>query len=575
MSLGSFLATAGAGVDAFNEAKQGARLDRQNQLLIEAQNREARKMKELEAEASSLIGQPIVPGLTPPSGVMPTTPAAPAAGVRLPAAGLPVVRTAPAAVAPVAKPTVAAKVPITPPVAPAVKPAVAAKVPAVAAPKTGDRLGEGVAGFRRIDPNASDVTQGRIRTQNEATLNNRLAGLVVEANVPGSTFRKPFATQTEKRQMELGDTAAQWYKSPAAEKYFRANPEMLASAEKNPTGFYQAVTQAMAKAKAPGAKTPAIRAAPVGVQTPAAKKAQQQAVTEQVTTQVNQEAPVASVSAPTPEAQAQASQNPVEWYLGNPQAISPEMQNAMTKRDQLARLAMIYARARSPADSAKFFELKGVIDQIDNNMAVMQGTQGILEFGSLNDPRRLNAIMTHYMGVPVAVQPRDDGKFNIVRLDTGDKTTTIARDLSRDDVVGRARAMFDTAWRTSREAAIAAQSSKIFDYNLELGKEQFKGNIKATQDAANQLATSIRTLAVTEMQGNTQRALESMRQRGVDVRVMGEGAIITDKATGQAFYYNPTGQTIMIGDKEVTQYGAIPVTGMGGAGLTTPGTFQP
>jgi hypothetical protein len=571
MSLGSFLATAGAGVTSFDEAKQAARLDRQNQLAIEAQNREARKMKELEAEASNLIGQQIVPGLTPPGGVMPTAPAATSAGVQLPATGLPVLRTTPAAVAPVVKPAAVVKAAATPPVPPAVKPAAVVKAAAVAAPKTGDRLGEGVAGFRRIDPNASDVTQGRIRTQNEATLNNRLSGLVIEANVPGSTFRKPFATQTEKRQMEAGDTAAQWYKSPAANKYFRANPEMLASAEANPVAFYKEVTKAKV---APAAKA-AARAPAAGVQTPATKKAQQQAVTEQVTTQVNQEAPVASVSAPTPEAQAQASQNPVEWYLGNPQAISPEMQNAMTKREQLARLAMIYARARSPADSAKFFELKGVIDQIDNNMAVMQGTQGILEFGSLNDPRRLNAIMTHYMGVPVAVQPRDDGKFNIVRLDTGDKTTTIARDLSRDDVVGRARAMFDTAWRTSREAAIAAQSAKIFDYNLDISKEQFKGNIKSSQDAANQLATSIRTLAVTEMQGNTQRALESMKQRGVDVRVMGEGAIITDKATGQAFYYNPTGQTVTIGDKEVTRYGAVPVEGMGGAGLTTPGTFQP
>lgn len=563
MSLGSFLATAGAGVTSFDEAKQAARLDRQNQLAIEAQNREARKQKELEAEASSLIGQPIIPGLTPPGGA---TPAAPVAGVQLPTTGLPVVRTTPAAVAPVAKPAAAAAPAprVTPP---AVKLLAA---PAVAVPKTGDRLSEGVAGFRRIDPNASDVTQGRMRAMNTDRLENALRNISGSANVPFSTIRKPFATQTEKRQMEAGDAAAQWYKSPAANKYFRANPEMLASAEANPTGFYEAVT----KAKPPAAKA-AAKVSAAGVRTPAKQKAQQQAVTDQVTAQVDQEAPVASVSAPTPEAQAQASQNPVEWYLGNPQAISPETQNALTKRDQLARLAMIYARARSPADSAKFFELKGVIDQIDNNMAVMQGTQGILEFGSLNDPRRLNAIMTHYMGVPVAVQPRDDGKFNIVRLDTGDKTTTIARDLSRDDVVGRARAMFDTAWRTNREAAIAAQSSKLFEYELDMRKEQFKGNIKATQDAANQLATSIRTLAVTEMQGNTQRALESMRQRGVDVRVMGEGAIITDKATGQAFYYNPTGQTITIGDKEVTQYGAIPVTGMGGAGLATPDTFQP
>ncbi len=144
---------------------------------------------------------------------------------------------------------------------------------------------------------------------------------------------------------------------------------------------------------------------------------------------------------------ALAEQKPTEWYRANPQFIPPQIQNAMAKREQLVRLARIYAEARSPADDAKFAETKNLIDQIDNDIVVMQGNQGVLEFEQLDDPRRLNTIMTHFLGVTVAVQPRDDGKFNIVKIMGEGKTSTIAKDLSRDEVIGRARALFDPAWR--------------------------------------------------------------------------------------------------------------------------------
>lgn len=267
MSLGSFLASAGRVGQGIRTEEAAMRQARQQQLALEELNRqdEFRRLQ-LEAPTTELPAQGLLLGapmkVAEPEFAPAGVPAA--AGLVAPPAG-----TTPAAAA--------TGVPAAPkPAAP--KPA-GGKVMKIAGvviqpwdTNRPNRLNAGVAGFEKVDPNASDVTQYGARRRNETKLNATLGEMASAANVQLSTIRKPFATQTEKTRMELGDTAARWYRSNDAKDYFSRNPEMLEVASKNPVNFYDGLVKAnqfaQEKAKAPkaapAAPAPANIAAPAG-----------------------------------------------------------------------------------------------------------------------------------------------------------------------------------------------------------------------------------------------------------------------------------------------------------------------
>lgn len=256
MSLGSFLASAGRVGQGIRAEEAAMRQARQQQLALEELNRqdEFRRLQ-LEAPTTELPAQGLLLG----APMQVAEPEFAPAGV--PTAGL---------IAPAGAPAAATPKPAVP------KPA-GGKVMKIAGvviqpwdTNRPNRLNAGVAGFEKVDPNASDVTQYGARKRNETKLNATLGQMASAANTQLSTIRKPFATQTEKARMELGDTAARWYRSGDAKDYFSRNPEMLEVASKNPVNFYDGLVKAnqfaQEKAKAPKA-APAAPAA--GVVAPA------------------------------------------------------------------------------------------------------------------------------------------------------------------------------------------------------------------------------------------------------------------------------------------------------------------
>lgn len=254
MSLGSFLSTAGRIGQGIRAEQDAIGASRQRQLALEELNRqdEFRRLQ-LKAPTTELpvqglllgapmqvaepdfapAGQPAVAGLTTGQAVTVTPPA----GVQTKAAPK---------VAPKAAPNKVMKLGNT-----------------VIQPwdmKRPERIHSGVAGFEKIDPNASDVAQYQIRTRNEAKLSNAINQIAIAANEPFSTVRKPFASQEAKRKMESEDQASSWYRTNDAKDYFRRNPEMLPVAQRNPGGFYRGLVKANQLAQ--GAPTPTQQAAP-------------------------------------------------------------------------------------------------------------------------------------------------------------------------------------------------------------------------------------------------------------------------------------------------------------------------
>jgi hypothetical protein len=135
-----------------------------------------------------------------------------------------------------------------------------------------DRLNAGVAGFEKVDPNASDYDKSLAAQRNEGKLFGALAKLAQQTKYDFAGVRGYFSSQDQKRQMERSDAAAQWYQTSDAKDYFRRNPEMLAVAQKNPVGFFDGLNRAnqFAQGAAPAPRT----AAPAAVAgTPAAPTA--------------------------------------------------------------------------------------------------------------------------------------------------------------------------------------------------------------------------------------------------------------------------------------------------------------
>lgn len=147
-------------------------------------------------------------------------------------------------------------------------------------------------------------------------------------------------------------------------------------------------------------------------------------------------APVAG-AAPTPlEVPRTQARNMemAEFYLANPESIPFELQqlNQMAQqqaalltrqRNEAAQLAQVYMRSGTQPGIEAAMRLRENIGQLDASLlqiqqqvgqkqVYLQGMQGLRELATANDPRRLAGVLSQYMGTPVGIQPRPDGKYN-------------------------------------------------------------------------------------------------------------------------------------------------------------------
>lgn len=257
MSIGSFLATASDVQTGMLAGRERLRQDRERQLAIQELNRQDEfRRQQLTAPVSELPPQGLMLGAPMQVAQPEFTPAgqsavagllAPSAGGVAPPAGA---APAPAAPAPVKAPR---------------KIQIAGVTIQPWDMKRPERIHSGVAGFERIDPNASDNQQAAIRSRNEVKLGLALNNLIGNTDVWFGSLRKGFVSQDQKRTLEASDAAAQWYRSNDAKDYFRRNPEMLAVAQKNPVNFFDGLNRAnqfvQGAAPAPRAAAPAAVAA--------------------------------------------------------------------------------------------------------------------------------------------------------------------------------------------------------------------------------------------------------------------------------------------------------------------------
>jgi len=269
---------------------------------------------------------------------------------------------------------------------------------------------------------------------------------------------------------------------------------------------------------------------------------------------------VAGLTIPTTSATPQQQQkyiSPSQFYLANPQAIPLEMQRAMQQRAELAQLANMYQRAGM---GLQYMQARAKLMELDNNMIYLQGMQGLQEFAIANDPRRLAAVWSQFVGMPIGIQPRTDGKFNIIV-----NGTRTMEGVTADVVTDLARSAFDSAYRQQKAAASAEYNKEAYKTQLKSQEEILKAQLGIQQENAKQLAQMIREIAVERAKGNVQLALEQMKRWGYDVKPTGagDGTFVIIPPNGDVPYlYNATGRTIEVDGVKITAYSAYPIPGL-------------
>jgi hypothetical protein len=274
-----------------------------------------------------------------------------------------------------------------------------------------------------------------------------------------------------------------------------------------------------------GTQTPAAPVAPLGAnQVAATTDIQNPFISSAQAATPAPAAPAAPAAAPTRQAQADAS----SFYLANPQSIPMDMQRANQMRDEMARLATMYQRSGM---GAQYMEARMKVLELDNNMTYLQGMQGLQEFSLANDPRRLAAVWSQYAGVPVGIQPRSDGTFNIIV--NGKKTK---EGISASDISDAARSAFDQTYRQQK-----AETAKT------MGIESFKKQLDAQVEAVKQNAQMIREATVEAIKGRNKVMEVRLGREDFEIKPIGDG-------TARAWVSNKAGTALGMIDANTGQF---------------------
>jgi hypothetical protein len=157
------------------------------------------------------------------------------------------------------------------------------------------------------------------------------------------------------------------------------------------------------------------------------------------------EAATAGVAPAAPAATRQMKSS--DFYRGNPQAISRDMQVALQNREELRRMAMMY---RDAGLSDQYDALRQQIIQLDQGMFYLSGMQGIQQLLGYNDPRLLSAVISQSTGTPTGIRPRTDNLYDIVANPGTPDESIVSQGVPAEQIASYAQELFDPSIRASR-----------------------------------------------------------------------------------------------------------------------------
>ena len=299
-------------------------------------------------------------------------------------------------------------------------------------------------------------------------------------------------------------------------------------------------------------------------QTPAAQPVQMAQAPTDTTTDVT--APTTGPVVPGPVAAAatpgvRETKQPKSisaFYAANPDTITGDQQilNGQYQRTR-AEAIRKFQMAQQAGMGTQAEAIRDQIVQLDEaytkNMRVLQGMSGVYQLEYGNDPRTVSAVMSYYVGQPVAFQPRSDGTFNM--WVNGKK---VGQPMTRAQVTSAAKEMFDEKYR---EAKVASQAK--------FGTFQAEEAVKTRNKLAEIQANTIKDTVVERVKGEIKIKQDAL-SKGWEIKPsnLGDGTFVLvpplwmQQQGTPPLVYNPSGRTVKVDNVEIQDNSAIPITGL-------------
>ena len=215
--------------------------------------------------------------------------------------------------------------------------------------------------------------------------------------------------------------------------------------------------------------------------------------------------PIAAASAPgvAPQGvrQTKETKSPTSYYLANADAITGDQkilgEQYQRTRAEAIRKFQMYQQAGMGAQAEAMRDQIVQLDQsFKNSSVLLQGMNGVYQLEYGNDPRAVSAVMSYYVGQPVAFQPRSDGNYNM--WVNGKK---VDRVMTKDEVRVAAMQMFDKEFR-------AKSVEQQTEFNKMRAKSTFEMMAKRDQISAEM----VKDIMVQREKGNWELRQEQSKQ---------------------------------------------------------------
>lgn len=196
---------------------------------------------------------------------------------------------------------------------------------------------------------------------------------------------------------------------------------------------------------------------------------------------------------------------------------------------QIATFERYQGLAQTEADNARSLRDSAIIArdgkqleilQYDNKMLLAQGAQALrdLSFGST---ARAGAVMSAFTGLDIQVQPRSDGKFDIV------VEGNVQQTLSMTDLSDRLQRTYSQAYRDNQNKILSERQTYLFEKSVDLEAK-----------LAEEQAKFVNQMKTDTLKYRADAYLEKLKQQGGEFKALGNGMALVQQG-GQFFLVNP------------------------------------
>jgi hypothetical protein len=219
------------------------------------------------------------------------------------------------------------------------------------------------------------------------------------------------------------------------------------------------------------------------------------------------------------------------YAVGNTTIMNQKLKELQGVDAQIRQLDTTYRAQRMDFER----QALGSTQTIENELWKVQSDLAIRDLAN-GDPRRMVQVARNYTGMPMDVQRRSDGSYNIYYPDPKNPGQMVT-DPNKPKTTQELSAWFLTqtseTYRTNKATADAMLMSKAAEIQLQ-----------TNADIQKKLAEQVGEIRVTAASKGWDMAIEDLKKRGdIDVKMSGDGSgkvIFTTKdGTGRVFMYDP------------------------------------